>query len=567
MRMPPISNIINKKSKKSIKQMGILLVLSLSLGCTSLQDIENASVSDLRTMVKYPTFKSFRTSTGENPLLVLIARNKTPEAVWLIGQGKIDLEELTDDQYSALDYAIKYNNLHVVQALLSHGVNVDRRNLAGNTYLHTAAMQLESTDIPKRLLDQGCPVDALNGQGETPLFKAVEFGREAVARLLVEHGAKTAIIDGQGNTLLHRAVESKEPPRAVRFVLALGADLEKTNGEYLSALLLSIRSRQLEAAQLLLDAGSKIDAENPRYGSPLAYAVKMDAPAFIDLLIHSGADPRAPSASGDTLLHLAVSAKAESSLWSLVRAHRLNPDLASKNQLTPVMYAFKNGEESCGELLIELGADLRKQDSNGKSAEAYRGEYYSDEIRKNKSQRDIKVAEREKKKKLIEKLNIQMPVAVAELQRAAAAWQLAQDKMAAIESRRASAQASQKSYEEYRKSAEQRAQTYESLAASSKTPADTQRYKNEAQKAKNDATEYSLKALNASLEGLSAAIDERAFSKEYTGAQSDYLASDKALATINQQLSETTAELLQLTGGIETIDARLESLEAALKRY
>jgi ankyrin repeat protein len=95
---------------------------------------------------------------------------------------------------------------------------------AGRTPLQYAALEGNLNEV-RRLLAEGCDVDAPDAQGFVPLhFAAQEFHPEVV-RLLLEGGATVDAVNAFGNTPLWTAVfNSKGRGEVISLLRASGAD-------------------------------------------------------------------------------------------------------------------------------------------------------------------------------------------------------------------------------------------------------------------------------------------------------------------------------------------------------
>lgn len=80
------------------------------------------------------------------------------------------------------------------------------------TPLHFA-VQGDSTECVRMLLDTGLEIDAENGDGITPLMQAAVMGHEEVLVILLDHGASIpkAFLPGSSESLLHFCVEHVRP--------------------------------------------------------------------------------------------------------------------------------------------------------------------------------------------------------------------------------------------------------------------------------------------------------------------------------------------------------------------
>ncbi|KAK4996193.1 hypothetical protein LTR66_004138 [Elasticomyces elasticus] len=74
------------------------------------------------------------------------------------------------------------------QALAAEPQEIDKTDYAGNTPLQHAALKGQ-TDVVAWLIKQGCLINCINGQKDTPLIDAVENGHLHIVRLLLQAGA------------------------------------------------------------------------------------------------------------------------------------------------------------------------------------------------------------------------------------------------------------------------------------------------------------------------------------------------------------------------------------------
>ncbi|RYG43457.1 ankyrin repeat domain-containing protein, partial [archaeon] len=81
---------------------------------------------------------------------------------------------------------------HSLHLLLTHGFTVFDVAEDGNTALHLATLG-RHTDIVKRLVECGCPLDLMNDKGETAFMIAARSNARAIAGVLEESGANTTM--------------------------------------------------------------------------------------------------------------------------------------------------------------------------------------------------------------------------------------------------------------------------------------------------------------------------------------------------------------------------------------
>ena len=102
-----------------------------------------------------------------------------------------------------LQKACQRKNLAKVLDILAEHPNIEDRDYAGTTALHTAALLGES-EIVKALLDAGAVVDVRSGPEEldTPLMDAVASGSVEIVKMLLEANADPRILNATGRSSL-----------------------------------------------------------------------------------------------------------------------------------------------------------------------------------------------------------------------------------------------------------------------------------------------------------------------------------------------------------------------------
>lgn len=96
------------------------------------------------------------------------------------------------------------------------------RDPQGNTYLHWAIGAGMGLAILKGLIDCGPDLNAVNAEGETALFRAVWYGKEALVKILLERGADPNVVTNGALSPLTVALENGHAA-VVKMLLAHGA--------------------------------------------------------------------------------------------------------------------------------------------------------------------------------------------------------------------------------------------------------------------------------------------------------------------------------------------------------
>jgi ankyrin repeat protein len=164
-------------------------------------------------------------------------------AVYLLAQG--------------LDDAVERGHEAVVRLLVAGGANVNSRTDLGKTPLHLASLKGRAA-IVKRLIDAGAGLSESSNDGLTPLHEIAIGGDQDSAALLLDRGADV-----------------------------------------------NVRSRPSSISPRLTVKGPP--SPRPSGNTPLHFAVLVDRPGMVKLLLSRKADVKAKNSHGQTPLGLARS--------------------------------------------------------------------------------------------------------------------------------------------------------------------------------------------------------------------------------------------------------------------
>ena len=286
----------------------------------------------------------------------------------------------------------------IVAVLLAAGAEVNAP--AGTTPLHRAAF-VEGLETVTMLLEAGADIHARDGNGDTPLLRAADYGgfrNPATLEALVEAGADVNDRNERGETVLERVLRSPADRVAgvVRTLLDLGADAtepglldeaarQDDNPELIAALMAAGadvappgRSPLHGAAYgggpgviaALVANGGVVNARDGRGRTPLHVAVERKKPANVAALIEAGADVHALIQDGDTPLHLAamwprrLSSRRDdppdpADTLMVVALVAAGADINARNDRgeTPLHVATRNRHQPVVDRLLVLGAD------------------------------------------------------------------------------------------------------------------------------------------------------------------------------------------------------------------
>jgi ankyrin repeat protein len=310
--------------------------------------VEAGAHHSIRRLLANKADPSARTNGIETPLHLAAAKGDGMAVDILLSEALV-LQNLNgfktySDGFSPLMAAARAGHADVVEKMLAAGADP---NLVDNKNRNSLFIAVESghPDIARMLIKYGADV------ARTPhsLPDAIPVAHFAlcsdryleILSILYMAGADLNAVDGNGQTAMHRAVDMSDEKK-VNVLLSFGArfDLQDKSGlrpiDIASNQL--YRSESVDIIRLLLDRGADTHI-SPFAGiqsSPLHSAVRYDQKKIVQLLLerHAMVDERERSPQGATAFLLAV----------------------------------ENGHYEVGLMLLEEGADLLKKDKFLRSA-------------------------------------------------------------------------------------------------------------------------------------------------------------------------------------------------------
>jgi ankyrin repeat protein len=239
---------------------------------------------------------------------------------------KADVNASQADGATALHWAAQWNDVQMVELLIRNGANVKVANRNGATAMTLACIN-GSAEMIAALLKAGADPNApVLPNGETPLMMAARTGRPKAVQVLLDHGANVNGTESlRGTTPLMWAVSENNTDTA-RLLISRGAKVDVQskinplppvrgrrgdsqgvrNGDGVTALIIAVRQRAIEALRLLLESGADVNQTAADHTSPLLVATLNGDYDLGKLLLERGADPNIANDSNWTPLYLAV---------------------------------------------------------------------------------------------------------------------------------------------------------------------------------------------------------------------------------------------------------------------
>ncbi len=258
-------------------------------------------------------------AAADTPLIAAI-KNQDRQAARSLLKQKALVTQTEPDGTTALHYAVRGDDVDLVQALLRAGAT-NSANRYGVTPLELAAVN-GNPRVIEALLQAGADAKAATAEGETMLMTASRTGNVEAMRVLLAHGADpNAFEKWYGETALIWAAAENHAP-AVRLLLEGGAKVDlaskkmvfprKVGGQTtlpvgaMTPLMYAARQGTLDAARALVEGGANLNIQDPDGTSAMIFAIINGHYDVAAMLVEKGADPNLADTSGMAALYAAV---------------------------------------------------------------------------------------------------------------------------------------------------------------------------------------------------------------------------------------------------------------------
>src|SRR5215216_938047 len=214
------------------------------------------------------------TAKRDTRLIDALKAGDTAAALTLL-QKRLDVNLAEPDGTTALHWAVRLDDLNLVNRLIRAGANVKASNRYGVTPIQLACLNGSASAVG-RLLEGGESANATGPYGETALMVCARAGTPDAAKVLIAHGAMVDAVESwRGQTALMWAAAQGHPDM-MKVLIEAGADVNAR-----SALQKWERQRTLEPRDKWLPEGGL---------TPLLFAAREGCVACEAVLLDAGAD-------------------------------------------------------------------------------------------------------------------------------------------------------------------------------------------------------------------------------------------------------------------------------------
>ena len=321
------------------------------------------------------------------PWIVQAARDGDEQMICKLLVSGADIKAFhTSTRRHALSEASIQGHQKIVDLLIEEGCPLEYPDAEGNTALHHACWRGHLT-VAKSLISSGALVNALGSQGQTALHLAIQAPHQNVVMLLIQHKANINARDASFRTPLHigasqgnvamcnyllnegAQLDSREAQSKTPLQLACEAghyelvqmmlkqsNLNPTNMTFLTAFFAAVEYGHVRIAESFFPHGLKLQELKKDSHKPVTLAAKSGCLAMVELMIQEDCDINARDENGWNALHFASHHGHYQVIERLISSE-VSAKATTSRKETPLLFAVKGGHFAVAERLLRSGKD------------------------------------------------------------------------------------------------------------------------------------------------------------------------------------------------------------------
>ena len=249
----------------------------------------------------------------------------------IIEQGVINVNVVNRQYETALLLACESTQTNIVNLLLRKGVDPNISDIQGSTSLHAAVHGCCANETLQDIINHKVQLDYQDNDGKTALLLSSSYRQQESLKFLLEAGSNPNIVDNDGDTCLHAAVKGGCSKTIIYAIIDHDAHVNATNKDNQTALAIACVKKNVNAINVLLNAGANPNITDADGDTCLhTAALKECSKEVLHAVIDHGVDVNATNKENQTALTVACINKDESAINVLLNA-RTNPNIVNDN--------------------------------------------------------------------------------------------------------------------------------------------------------------------------------------------------------------------------------------------
>lgn len=291
-------------------------------------------------------------------LAIAVAQDQQAIAKQLLKNGENPWARTTTNQ-CALSLSLQKNQFELVQLMLQDYPVSNQQDLVALEKLYFVAIEKNRSQLVSELIIRASELGktdllrlGLISVVEQQQMDSFEVLLKITKERIPEHLLLLSI--APSNTLITKRLLDK------------GMNINATDRNGDTALILAAKKRNIEAVQLLTERGATIDASDIEGQTALIWATKKNCRECIEILLAAGAQPSKATHTGNSAVMFAAQTSAE--ILSTLLTTDIDLSLRNKQSHTALMLAVNSECIDCMKILLLNGANPRRKNAKGQDA-------------------------------------------------------------------------------------------------------------------------------------------------------------------------------------------------------
>jgi len=207
-------------------------------------------------------------------------------------------------------------------------------------------------------------VNSKDAEGFQPIHLASYTGNDQLVRFLIEHGASLNTPSPKSGYTPIFLAASQCKFHTLKLLLEHGADLNAVAPEGATLLHVSAGYGAFDIVKFLLEKGFPLEQLDDNKATPFLYSCISGNLELVLFFLKSGANIHQRTKQKESCIHLAVN---QPSIMLEFLNRGIFVDSAKEDKETPLHLALREGQWRTAKILIERGANISSENSEGKT--------------------------------------------------------------------------------------------------------------------------------------------------------------------------------------------------------